>query len=1559
MNRIDVPSKPTSTLKTTLATESRLRPAGLAVAISSVLGLAMPGGAVMAANSVITVHDDAGKKTDTTVSSSGNTITVTTATVKNGVAFNSFRDFNVAQNDVVNLVLPGVDTSKQVNNLVNLVWDSKIYIDGTLNSVLESTNKVGGRVFFVDPMGMVVGNSGVLNVGSLTVATPRSSVMGDILAGGGALNRLMAGTLTPEQISTDGAVSVAGTINARNGVRVQARAIDVTGTILVAVPSDETLNGAFNLQRDDAAVNTGGDDSKIVLVDDGNGKIQLRAAAISDTGLGVRSAEATVTIGCDVKVGCGPSKLQADDIELTALAVVDSSYDKDKATLAELETDLVGSVKNTDTLIGLGDALLNFGVDKVLGEQISVLHATTTSRVEVKNTAELKASNAIDLHASTRQVIDNSAAGEVHETNDPALDANGQEIKDPVTNKPVQKRQLFSLGAAYGQVNATTEALIRSGAAVSAGGDLSVKADAETAVKIAAESIAVNNTTVGFTTAISNVNVNTRAVIEGNTASSTITAGAVNVSAVNQASLETKATSRGDGSNAVGLAGAISLQDIAAEAKLERDVATNKAGGSSGDVTVQAATITSLNRTDTLVGSPKLPPLPFEEEVKTIGGASEDAGEGFMGMAQSLVGSGFSEALGALSGDSSGGTGGGTTQPSKPAAFRLGGAISFVSGDHSATASIGDNVVVNSAGNVVVDSQVVAAQIGNHAISNVAGKGKDAEGSKFGLSGAVTIADLDHDAKTLIGSGAQLSGQHIGLASDVSLPRDFSKLTGMADMFSSFDEFKKAISNAKDLITDPSDLFTSYAAARGSADKFALGGAVSYFKASNSARTDVASGAQLTTRDASGAAWTAALDGLDHRENKTEAERARSRSFDAATDISATTDVTALHAAGDLALKNIKTTNVGDGGAAVGGSVGYMDYENTAAAIINDGVQINAGGGDIAVNAANKETVVSLALQSGNGGSFNLSGTASALDLDSHTLAGVSDRAQLTANSVGIGADEDLFVWSVAGAVAMSNSISVGLSVAYQDMNTDTNAFIGTIPAGFSTGTSGGAQGEVNTGELSVKASSEGLAGAVAAAGSVVSSKDNKYDQGDSEEAAKKRSAENPGFIDGLKSRASSKVTGLETMAGKAGMEGDSGLAAYFGKAKSLLGSGKPEQGGQAGGEEQPKFGVAVSGSATVNRARQKTVADISNANIKDNSGAGVKLDVLALNKTLLVSISGALSVVVGQQQSSASIAGGVAYGDIKNTTRAGITNSTVENANDVVVTARNESEQVNVGLGVGVNASSDQTKAAAVAVSATVGMSENTTEAVLQGGSITGKQGAGADVSLKAVNESKIANGGGALYVGGRAGVGAAVTYAEVKDATSAAITGGTISQVDNVSVRAADASRIIAAAAAGGVSTASNGIGLAGSVLINQVSNATTARIDGGATVDIAGNLDVYAGTAHDSDVSGVGGDCKAGGVSSGGGMDYCGKQVAEGDVKANADTESSSDTQVDTIGRDGTAKSSIIAVAGMMQVSDNNVGVAFAYNTIKNSHGVSVDNASIKAAGAGGVSLMSTLR
>ena len=151
MNHRDPSSCPSSSVRHVPPAQRRLRPAGLAVAIGSVLGLALPGSVIAGDDGSAMVTDG---RTDTRVTRQGNDLhwKVTTGTVKgaagNQVAFNAFREFGVDVGQTVDLVLP-TQGQQQVHNLVNLVTDARAYINGNLNSVLESTNAVGGTIHMV------------------------------------------------------------------------------------------------------------------------------------------------------------------------------------------------------------------------------------------------------------------------------------------------------------------------------------------------------------------------------------------------------------------------------------------------------------------------------------------------------------------------------------------------------------------------------------------------------------------------------------------------------------------------------------------------------------------------------------------------------------------------------------------------------------------------------------------------------------------------------------------------------------------------------------------------------------------------------------------------------------------------------------------------------------------------------------------------------------------------------------------------------------------------------------------------------------------------------------------------------------------------------------------------------------------------------------------------------------------------------------------------------------------------------------------------------------------
>ena len=94
------------------------------------------------------------------------TFNIDPTTKTNGTGFRHYQDFNLGQGDVANL------NFADINTFVNMV-DNQVVINGIVNSV-RGNGFYNGKAVFISPNGMVVGASGVLNVGSLGVYAPNS-----------------------------------------------------------------------------------------------------------------------------------------------------------------------------------------------------------------------------------------------------------------------------------------------------------------------------------------------------------------------------------------------------------------------------------------------------------------------------------------------------------------------------------------------------------------------------------------------------------------------------------------------------------------------------------------------------------------------------------------------------------------------------------------------------------------------------------------------------------------------------------------------------------------------------------------------------------------------------------------------------------------------------------------------------------------------------------------------------------------------------------------------------------------------------------------------------------------------------------------------------------------------------------------------------------------------------------------------------------------------------------------------------------------------------------------
>jgi filamentous hemagglutinin family protein len=182
-----------------------------------VVGAGLAGGAAMAQG----ITPDG--RTQTQLSVNGAVTDITTQTVRGANAYNSFTTFNLNASSTVNLHLPG-----QTTNLLNLVHGERSYINGLLNAY--QNGQLGGNVFFFNPYGVVVGQQGVLNVGSLTIATPSTDFMNRLVSPLGVVDAAATSMALTGQVplSATGLISVRGRINALQAVTLGAGQVNVT-----------------------------------------------------------------------------------------------------------------------------------------------------------------------------------------------------------------------------------------------------------------------------------------------------------------------------------------------------------------------------------------------------------------------------------------------------------------------------------------------------------------------------------------------------------------------------------------------------------------------------------------------------------------------------------------------------------------------------------------------------------------------------------------------------------------------------------------------------------------------------------------------------------------------------------------------------------------------------------------------------------------------------------------------------------------------------------------------------------------------------------------------------------------------------------------------------------------------------------------------------------------------------------------------------------------------------------------------------------------------------------
>ena len=165
----------------------------------------------------------------TGVSGNNGVYNIDAAKVSGNTGFRQYTDFTLDNGDVANLKF-----DQGYNKFVNMV-DNQVNINGIVNTV-KGNNFYNGHAIFVSPNGIVVGASGVLNVGSLTMATPTLGKYNDLKhAYDGDLSYHLSdyehGAEKYNELlkNSEGVITVKGKIMAKGDVELYGKDVAVAG----------------------------------------------------------------------------------------------------------------------------------------------------------------------------------------------------------------------------------------------------------------------------------------------------------------------------------------------------------------------------------------------------------------------------------------------------------------------------------------------------------------------------------------------------------------------------------------------------------------------------------------------------------------------------------------------------------------------------------------------------------------------------------------------------------------------------------------------------------------------------------------------------------------------------------------------------------------------------------------------------------------------------------------------------------------------------------------------------------------------------------------------------------------------------------------------------------------------------------------------------------------------------------------------------------------------------------------------------------------------------------
>ena len=1266
--------------------------------------------------------------------------------------------------------------------------------------------------------------------GALIVDNDDGVITDDVFTGGGKYEHVSGSSITFKPGDDGQTVISTRQVDDPDDVQAHLKGASTgdSGRITLSAPSIEVKDGVQLLS----------------FATDGNKGGDITIEARQDVGNAIEGLPGFIKTVSDVTIG---GVLKGANVALKAHARASGAFDP--AAAVPVETgDLSVIEQNTGLDLSKGEKLLE---EQAPSFRTGYLGAHADALVTVKSTAEVKAT---------------AAEGDI----DIAASATRKASTDEGLIRDIKRTDLVA-----GTLLGTTKAKVAPGAVVQAADSVDVSASSVHDLDLTASTNPRTGVQLPATVAFGWVDTQTDAVVAGaekeSAPNTDLAANSLDVLALTETNAAADAAASRESKNAVaGFSAAIVRMDVRTRAEVDTDFQA----GANGNVRVIAESSAPSLQAGAVNAQGR--PAQFDRDKFGKAAASAIDQQGTSGSPVGFLKDAFGTAQKLRN-----------TKSASGPPLRLGAAVSLILSQQEAEAEIGSGATIQTTGDVQVQARTDTRDVRNHADSQATASPKGTTGGGTAVSAAAAIGFFDNDARAIVDRGATVTAARVGVSAQARQPYNpdsefqFNTWNGFQTLHTNYLEAQQGVDNVQDAF------LTSYARSGTRANTVGLSGAVSVFQPDNRATAWVADDASITASDAVAkngftGDMPALGDGLSEARGVIDLTKERQVTWADSIGVQATVETGGVHVTG-----NFKTLTgfgqSGSGTASFGGAFGWAGH--TSEAVAGIGGDASVTGPSVKVDTDSTDEAYTVTPNASRGSSIAVTGMTALTTVDALSSATIDDSVDVTTGSLDVEASQTLTGWTVAGAVTLGKAAGVGVGLALNDVTTETEARIGNnaqrrptaVAKPESTAGVGLIQAEDGALDLKVDAETEGQLGALAVAGAAATGKDSSSTT--SQQTNRKQKVQNRGSQTTSQGQSAwqTETSGASTGTSGGNTGGSNSASSTSdgttGGANAGSGGGGTAQGGTtasgatgrlgqqsgrsrgSGGASMAKTPVkkggtaAVAGAATVNLSDLQTKAEIDGARI---SGAQT-VEVDAWRDANLISAAGGGALARGGSGGGgfkAGIAGAVAVNIDLGKTEAFLkgdgTDTTRVDADSVSVTAVSAGTASSVGLGVALTQSA-QGKGASASVAGSGSFSEinTTTKAKVGNIKLAAPAKAPGALDVTASDRSQIGTGGGALYVGGRAGLGVAITYATIDSdvkATLADTSGG--NAFDAVRVDAARQTRIIAAAAAGGGSSQGQA-NLSGSFALNSVTATTVARITR-STLDADNGVAVRAGVA-----------------------------------------------------------------------------------------------------------------